>query len=120
MAASVPPKVAPAAAEQVELPLREIPGSYGRIPWLKSIKDRLDFFWLEGETQFWEKRRRAYKSTVFRTHVPPSPPAFRPNPVVMLLDQRSFPILFDTDKVGGFGIGFGVWVWGFGFGWRWR
>lgn len=79
-------------------PLKEIPGGYG-LPFLGPIKDRLDFFWFQGEREFWASRLKKYKSTVFRTNVPPSPPTFSANNVIMLLDQKSFPILFDTDKV---------------------
>ena len=97
--ASLPPTSAVSTAAQLELPLRDVPGSYGWAPVLSAIKARLDFFWFEGETKFWKRLRTDYQSTVFRTYVPPSPPAFRSNPVIMLLDQRSFPILFDTTKV---------------------
>eukprot|EP00250_Pteridium_aquilinum_P019557 c24478_g1_i1 orf=3-1238(-) len=87
---------APIPAEQ--LPLRDIPGTHG-IPLLGALKDRLDFFWFQGEKEFWASRRKKFKSTVFRTHVPPSPPTFAANKVIMLLDQKSFPVLFDMDKV---------------------
>ncbi|MCO5554986.1 hypothetical protein L7F22_008525 [Adiantum nelumboides] len=105
MAAAPPPPppasaagAPPAPVGSAKLPLRDIPGGYG-LPVLGAIKDRLDFFWFQGEREFWASRRNKFKSTVFRTHVPPSPPAFAANKVIMLLDQRSFPVLFDTDKV---------------------
>lgn len=81
-----------------ELPLKTIPGSYG-LPFFGAIKDRLDFFWFQGQTKFWTSRMDKYKSTVFRVNVAPSPPGFRTSSVIMLLDQRSFPILFDVSKV---------------------
>lgn len=83
---------------EVELPLKRIPGSYG-LPYLGAIKDRLDFFWFQGETEFWVSRLEKYKSTIFRTNVPPSPPGFPISQVIMLLDQKSYPILFDVSKV---------------------
>lgn len=79
-------------------PLKKIPGSYG-LPYFGAIKDRLDFFWFQGETEFWASRVKKYESTVFRVNVAPSPPGFPISKVIMLLDQKSFPILFDTDKV---------------------
>ncbi|MCO5597522.1 hypothetical protein L7F22_051600 [Adiantum nelumboides] len=86
-----------------ELPLKEVPGdgsdAVGRWPHLGAVKDRLDFFWCQGEHDFWASRVEKYGSTVFRVNVPPSPPGFPASPVVMLLDQKSFPILFDNSKV---------------------
>lgn len=64
-----------------------------------AIRDRLDFFWFQGETQFWTSRLQKYKSTIFRCNVAPSPPGFPTSKVIMLLDQKSFPILFDVSKV---------------------
>lgn len=93
---STPATATPIPSEQ--LPLREIPGGYG-LPVLGSIKDRLDFFWFQGEREFWASRKKKFASTVFRTNVPPSPPTFAANKVIMLLDQKSFPVLFDLDKV---------------------
>ncbi|KAI5067576.1 hypothetical protein GOP47_0018104 [Adiantum capillus-veneris] len=104
MAATPPPASthapvpAPPPDVEKQLPLRDIPGGYG-LPVLGAIKDRLDFFWFQGEKEYWASRRKKFKSTVFRTHVPPSPPAFAANRVIMLLDQKSFPVLFDMDKV---------------------
>ncbi|KAI5063851.1 hypothetical protein GOP47_0021127 [Adiantum capillus-veneris] len=81
-----------------ELPLKTIPGSYG-MPFFGPIKDRLDFFWFQGQTKFWTSRMEKYQSTVFHVNVAPGPPGFRTSHVVMLLDQKSFPILFDVSKV---------------------
>ncbi|KAI5058156.1 hypothetical protein GOP47_0026326 [Adiantum capillus-veneris] len=84
--------------DEVELPLKRIPGGYGW-PYWGAIRDRLDFFWFQGETQFWESRLNKYKSTIFRCNVAPSPPGFPTSKVIMLLDQKSFPVLFDVSKV---------------------
>ncbi|MCO5606104.1 hypothetical protein L7F22_060291 [Adiantum nelumboides] len=81
-----------------ELPLKTIPGSYG-MPFFGPIKDRLDFFWFQGQTRFWTSKMEKYQSTVFRVNVAPGPPGFRTSNVIMLLDQKSFPILFDVSKV---------------------
>ncbi|XP_058095117.1 fatty acid hydroperoxide lyase, chloroplastic [Magnolia sinica] len=82
------------------LPLRNIPGSYG-LPLLGSIKDRLDYFWFQGSDSFFRTRKLKYKSTVFRTNMPPSFPFFFDvNPkVVVLTDSKSFATLFDISTV---------------------
>lgn len=74
--------------------VREVPGSYG-LPVLGKLKDRLDYFWFQGTQEFFSTRI-AKHGTVFRTHMPPGWPDGR---VIMLCDQKSFPVLFDTDKV---------------------
>lgn len=82
------------------LPLRTIPGSYGW-PLLGPISDRLDYFWFQGPETFFRKRIDKYKSTVFRTNIPPSFPFFsgvNPN-VVAVLDCKSFAHLFDMEIV---------------------
>lgn len=82
------------------LPVRTIPGAYGW-PLLGPISDRLDYFWFQGPETFFKKRTDKYKSTVFRTNVPPSFPLFlgvNPN-VVAVLDCKSFSHLFDMDLV---------------------
>ncbi|KAL2633311.1 hypothetical protein R1flu_004790 [Riccia fluitans] len=85
--------------EKTVLPLREIPGSYG-LPLIGAIRDKLDFYWFEQVPKFYESRRDKYQSTVFRTNVAPGPPGVFNNPrVVMLLDQKSYPVLFDVTKV---------------------
>ncbi|KAJ9686478.1 hypothetical protein PVL29_015402 [Vitis rotundifolia] len=81
-------------------PVRTIPGSYGW-PVLGPIADRLDYFWFQGPETFFRKRIDKYKSTVFRTNVPPSFPFFvdvNPN-VIAVLDCKSFSFLFDMDVV---------------------
>ena len=83
--------------EYEKKPLKIIPGNYGS-PWFGAIKDRLDFFWFQGETKFWTSRKEKYNSTIFRVNVVPGPPGFPTTKAIMLLDQKSFPILFDTTK----------------------
>ncbi|EYU34035.1 hypothetical protein MIMGU_mgv11b021062mg [Erythranthe guttata] len=90
-----PSQAAAAAARRVE-----IPGSHGW-PVIGPLSDRLDYFWFEGPNRFFEKRIEKYKSTVFRTNVPPAFPFFtgvNPN-VVAVLDVESFSHLFDMDIV---------------------
>ncbi|KAL5074014.1 hypothetical protein RYX36_012998 [Vicia faba] len=80
------------------LPMREIPGDYG-LPFIGPIKDRQDFFYNEGQTNFFKNRIQKYNSTVFRANMPPGPfISSNPN-VIVLLDGKSFPILFDVSKV---------------------
>ncbi|TKY48718.1 Linolenate hydroperoxide lyase [Spatholobus suberectus] len=88
------------AATPTELPIRQIPGSYGW-PLLGPMSDRLDYFWFQQPESFFRKRMEKHKSTVFRTNVPPSFPFFvnvNPN-VIALLDCKSFSHLFDMDLV---------------------
>ncbi|KAJ8557254.1 hypothetical protein K7X08_002879 [Anisodus acutangulus] len=82
------------------LPVRTIPGSYG-LPLLGPISDRLDYFWFQKPDTFFSKRIEKYKSTVFRTNVPPCFPFFggvNPN-VVAVLDVKSFAHMFDMEIV---------------------
>ncbi|XP_021738528.1 allene oxide synthase 3-like [Chenopodium quinoa] len=81
-----------------DLPLREIPGSYG-VPFFGAIKDRWDYFYVQGEDQFFRYRMEKYNSTVFRVNMPPGPWISHDSRVIALLDGKSFPILFDTSKV---------------------
>lgn len=81
-----------------QLPIRKIPGSYG-LPLIGPWKDRHDYFYNQGRQEFFSSRIRKYQSTVFRTNMPPGPfISFKSN-VVVLLDGKSFPVLFDTGKV---------------------
>ncbi|KAF4382685.1 hypothetical protein F8388_015513 [Cannabis sativa] len=81
------------------LPVRTIPGSYGW-PLLGPISDRLDYFWFQGPDTFFRKRVEKYKSTVFRTNIPPTFPFFSVNPnIVAVLDCKSFSHLFDMEIV---------------------
>ncbi|EFJ20274.1 hypothetical protein SELMODRAFT_228572 [Selaginella moellendorffii] len=74
---------------------RDVPGEYGA-PILGSVLDQLDRFYGKN---FFEKRRDEYGSTVFRVNMPPGPPFFPDSKVIALLDQKSFPVLFDLTKV---------------------
>lgn len=86
------------AVPSSKLPLKAIPGDYG-VPYFGAIKDRLDYFWLQGEEQFYRSRMAKYNSTVFRVNMPPGPPISEHPQVICLLDQKSFPTLFDVSKV---------------------
>jgi hydroperoxide dehydratase len=79
------------------LPLKAIPGEYGGT--LGAIKDRLDFFWFQGLREFFTSRVQKYQSTVFRVNMPPGPPGFPDPRVILLLDAKSYPVLFDVNKV---------------------
>lgn len=80
-------------------PLRTIPGSYG-IPFLQPIKDRLEYFYgTGGPDEFFRSRVQKYNSTVFRANMPPGPFISPNSKVIVLLDAKSFPILFDVSKV---------------------
>ncbi|XP_075518366.1 allene oxide synthase 3-like [Primulina tabacum] len=81
-----------------DLPLKEIPGSYG-LPLFGAIKDRFDYYYNQGPEEFFRARIKKYNSTVFRVNSPPGPFNAKDSRVVVLLDAVSFPILFDTSKV---------------------
>ncbi|KAK6792850.1 hypothetical protein RDI58_011931 [Solanum bulbocastanum] len=84
--------------KQAKLPTRKVPGDYG-LPLVGPWKDRLDYFYNQGKNEFFKSRIQKHQSTVFRTNMPPGPfISFNPN-VVVLLDGKSFPILFDVSKV---------------------
>ncbi|KAB2613582.1 allene oxide synthase [Pyrus ussuriensis x Pyrus communis] len=102
----IPPSPSPPTLSQPQpqppasLPVRTIPGTYGW-PLLGPISDRLDYFWFQGPETFFKKRTEKYKSTVFRTNVPPSFPLFvnvNPN-VIAVLDCKSFSYMFDMELV---------------------
>ncbi|XP_023554237.1 allene oxide synthase 3-like [Cucurbita pepo subsp. pepo] len=80
------------------LSLKPIPGGYG-LPFFGPIKSRYDYFYFQGREKFFRSRMAQYGSTVFRTNMPPGPFISSDSRVVVLLDARSFPILFDTTKV---------------------
>lgn len=96
---SVP--VPPATVEQHEsqkLPIQKIPGKYG-LPFVGPVADRLDYFYNQGRDEFFKSRSQKYQSTVFRANMPPGP-FIASNPrVIVLLDGKSFPVLFDVTKV---------------------
>jgi hydroperoxide dehydratase len=77
---------------------REVPGSYG-LPYLSAIRDRLDFYYNQGEDKYFESRVEKYGSTVVRINVPPGPFMAHDPRVVAVLDAKSFPVLFDVTKV---------------------
>ncbi|XP_018821668.1 allene oxide synthase 1, chloroplastic-like [Juglans regia] len=81
-----------------ELPILKIPGSYG-VPFIGPLKDRLDYFYNEGREEFFKSRVQKYRSTVFRANMPPGPFIASDPRVVVLLDGKSFPVLFDVTKV---------------------
>ncbi|XP_022860975.1 allene oxide synthase 3-like [Olea europaea var. sylvestris] len=81
-----------------DLPLKEIPGGYG-LPFFGPIKDRVDFYYKQGQDEFFRARMQKYNSTVFRVNNPPGPFNAKYSKVIVLLDAISFPILFDTSKV---------------------
>ncbi|XP_072991366.1 allene oxide synthase 2-like [Typha latifolia] len=85
-------------AELMKLPVKPIPGDYG-MPVIGAIKDRLDFYYFQGQDKFFQARVDKYKSTVVRLNMPPGP-IMASNPrVIALLDAKSFPVLFDVSKV---------------------
>uniref|UniRef100_A0A0R0ID53 Uncharacterized protein n=1 Tax=Glycine max TaxID=3847 RepID=A0A0R0ID53_SOYBN len=54
---------------------------------------------LPGRDEFCKSCIQKYQSTVFRTNMPPGP-FLAPNPnVIVLLDVKTFPILFDNSKI---------------------
>jgi len=77
-------------------PVKEIPGSYG-LPVFGAILDRFEYF--RGIDSFFQRRLEKYKSTVFRANSPPGPPFFSQNRVIILLDGKSYPVLYDLTKV---------------------
>ncbi|KAK2446366.1 E1 ubiquitin-activating protein aos1 [Trifolium repens] len=81
------------------LPMRKIPGDYG-LPFIGPFQDRLDYFYSEGgRDKFFRAKMNKYNSTIFRANMPPGPfISSNPN-VIVLLDGKSFPILFDNSKV---------------------
>ncbi|KAL1539565.1 E1 ubiquitin-activating protein aos1 [Salvia divinorum] len=93
------PPAQPAPPEKPsKLPVRDIPGDYG-LPLIGPWKDRQDYFYNQGTDEFFKSRIQKYQSTVYRTNMPPGPfISFRSN-VIALLDGKSFPALFDTEKV---------------------
>lgn len=91
-----PSPQAPSKSSQIAI--RKLPGDYG-LPLYGPWRDRQDYFYNQGRDEFFKSRIQKYQSTVFKTNMPPGPLiSFNPN-VVVLLDGKSFPTLFDTDKV---------------------
>ncbi|TVU47854.1 hypothetical protein EJB05_07468, partial [Eragrostis curvula] len=75
-----------------------VPGSYG-LPVIGAVRDRLDFYYFQGRDKYFESRVDRYGSTIVRINVPPGPSMARDPRVVALLDAKSFPVLFDVNKV---------------------
>ncbi|XP_039143843.1 linolenate hydroperoxide lyase, chloroplastic [Dioscorea cayenensis subsp. rotundata] len=90
----------PSASTATSLPVKAIPGSYGP-PVVGPLKDRLDYFWFQGTETFFRSRMATYKSSVFRTNMPPTFPFFtQVDPrVIAVLDCSSFSALFDISLV---------------------
>ncbi|XP_074279280.1 allene oxide synthase 1, chloroplastic [Silene latifolia] len=86
------------SAESKHLPIRKIPGDRG-LPIVGPILDRQDYFYKQGREEFFKSRIQKYKSTVFRVNMPPGPTISKESNVVVLLDGKSFPTLFDISKV---------------------
>ncbi|XP_026451671.1 allene oxide synthase-like [Papaver somniferum] len=78
--------------------LRKIPGDYG-LPFFGPLFDRFSFFYCQGPEKYFTYRMQKYQSTVFRANMPPGPFISSNSKVVVLLDSKSFPILFDGSKV---------------------
>lgn len=53
---------------------------------------------MEAPPKYWENRMSQYNSTVFRTNMPPGWP-WTDSRCIMFLDQKSYPTVFDYDKV---------------------
>ncbi|XP_002964012.2 allene oxide synthase [Selaginella moellendorffii] len=98
MSMSKPAAAAPSDPSKPSKPLKEVPGSYG-LPVLGAVKDRLDFYWFQGDTEFFRIRMEQHKSTVFRVNYSPGPPGYPDSRGIILLDQKSFSVLLDNSKV---------------------
>ncbi|CAA2953093.1 allene oxide synthase 1, chloroplastic [Olea europaea subsp. europaea] len=85
-------------AKPNKLPIRKTPGDYG-LPLIGPWKDRQDYFYNQGRDEYFKSRIQKYQSTVFKTNMPPGPLVSFNSKVTVLLDGKSFPVLFDTDKV---------------------
>ncbi|KAK4804590.1 hypothetical protein SAY86_004407 [Trapa natans] len=81
-----------------KLPLRKIPGDHG-LPLIGPIMDRHDYFYNQGRDEYFKSRVLKYRSTVFRANLPPGPSIASDPRVIVLLDGKSFPVLFDVSKV---------------------
>lgn len=79
---------------------RSVPGGHG-LPLLGPLKDRLDYFWFQGQDKFFRSRMAEHRSPVFRTNIPPTFPFFTAvDPrVIAVLDCASFSALFDPSLV---------------------
>eukprot|EP00243_Klebsormidium_subtile_P002514 TRINITY_DN1501_c0_g1_i1.p1 TRINITY_DN1501_c0_g1~~TRINITY_DN1501_c0_g1_i1.p1 ORF type:complete len:588 (+),score=148.09 TRINITY_DN1501_c0_g1_i1:360-2123(+) len=93
---SVETKAAAGASVAVSKPHKEIPGSYG-IPFFGPLKDKLDYFAFKGWFEYIQGKKDQYNSSVVRVNWP----RFngKDTQVVLLLDQASYPTLYDNAKV---------------------
>ncbi|CAN1194342.1 Allene oxide synthase, chloroplastic [Linum perenne] len=88
----------PPSSDETTLPIRKIPGDYG-LPGVGPIQDRLDYFYNQGREEFFKSRQQKYQSTVYRVNMPPGPFISNNPRVIVLLDGKTFPVLFDMSKV---------------------
>nr|QCR70269.1 CYP74A88 [Ranunculus japonicus] len=79
-------------------PIQKIPEK-SNFPFITPVKDRLDYFYFQGREDFFKSRIQTHRSTVFRANMPPGPFISQDPNVIVLLDAKSFPVLFDTSKV---------------------
>nr|ABC17856.1 allene oxide synthase protein [Lonicera japonica] len=93
-----PPTPSKLTTTTTPLPTRKIPGDYG-LPLIGPLKDRLDYFYNQGRDDYFKSRIQKYQSTVYRANTPPGSFISNNPNVVVLLDGKSFPVLFDLDKV---------------------
>lgn len=84
--------------ETKKLPIRKIPGDCG-LPFFGPIRDRFDYFYNQGKDEYFKSRAQKYESTVYRANMPPGPFIAQDPRVIVLLDGKSFPVLFDVNKV---------------------
>ncbi|OVA18605.1 Cytochrome P450 [Macleaya cordata] len=88
----------PSSTDHPKLPIKKIPGDYG-IPLISPTKDRLDYFYFQGRELYFKSKIQKYQSTVYRANMPPGPFISSNPKVVVLLDGKSFPVLFDMSLV---------------------
>ncbi|KAK7820574.1 allene oxide synthase [Quercus suber] len=78
--------------------IKKILGNYG-LPFVGPIRDRFNYFYNQDRDEYFKSQALKYQSTVFEANMPPGPLiASNPN-VVVLLDRKSFPMLFEMTKV---------------------
>ncbi|KMZ61450.1 Allene oxide synthase [Zostera marina] len=78
-----------------QLKSMEIPGEYGN--WITAIQDRIQFY--KGNDAFFQTKKDQHNSTVYRSNMPPGPFMAKDPKCIVLLDAKSFPILFDVSRV---------------------
>lgn len=86
------------SASSDNIQIKEIPGSYG-VPFISPIINRLEYYYFKGQDNYFQTRIERYGSTVFRANMPPGP-FMASNPrVIVVLDAKSFPVLFDSSRI---------------------